>query len=125
MSATVRNVGSGTLAATTLRYYYYRSSSLDWVMLGTDSVGSLSPSSSSPESIRLTIPSRAGTYYFFNVCVASVAGERNKDNCSGNLSVSAHKFLKDFERGSVQSRFLKKQKTKRSERRSADVCGVR
>ena len=27
------------------------------------------------------------------------------------LFVSAHKFLKEFERGSVQSRFLKKQKT--------------
>ena len=87
LSATVRNVGSGTSAATTLRYYYYRSSSRDWVVLGTDSVGSLSPSSSSFESIRLRVPSRAGTH-FFNVCVASVAGERNKDNCSGNLRVT-------------------------------------
>ena len=87
LSASVRNVGNGTSAATTLRYYYYRSSSLDWVVLGTASVGSLSPSSSSPESIRLTAPSSAGTY-FFNVCVASVAGERNTSNCSGNLRVT-------------------------------------
>ena len=88
LSATVRNVGNGTSAATTLRYYYYQSSSLDWVVLGTDSVGSLSPSSSSPEStIRLTIPSRAGTY-FFNVCVQSVPGERNTSNCSDNLRVT-------------------------------------
>ena len=87
LSASVRNVGNGTSAATTLRYYYYRSSSLDWVVLGTASVGSLSPSSSSPESIRLTIPSRAGTY-FFNVCVQSVPGERNTSNCSDNLRVT-------------------------------------
>ena len=87
LSATVRNVGGGTSAATTLRYYYYRSSSREWVVLGTDSVGSLSPSSSSPESIRLRVPSRAGTH-FFNACVASVAGESNKENCSGNLRVT-------------------------------------
>ena len=91
LSATVRNVGSGTSASTTLRYYYYRSSSREWVVLGTDSVGSLSPSSSSFESIRLRVPSRSGTH-FFNVCVASVAGERNKDNCSGNLRVTVRPF---------------------------------
>ena len=87
LSATVRNVGGRTSAATTLRYYYYRSSSREWVVLGTDGVGSLSPSSSSPESIRLRIPSRAGTY-FFNVCVQSVSGERNTSNCSGNVRVT-------------------------------------
>ena len=87
LSARVRNVGNGTSAATTLRYYYYRSSSREWVVLGTDSVGSLSPSSSSPESIRLRIPSRAGTY-FFNVCVQSVSRERNTSNCSGNVRVT-------------------------------------
>ena len=87
LSATVRNVGSGTSPATTLRYYYYRSSSRDWVVVGTDSVGSLSPSWSSPESIRVTMPSRAGTY-FFNACVQSVAGERNTSNCAGNVRVT-------------------------------------
>ena len=56
-------------------------------MVGTDSVGSLSPSSSSPESIRLRVPSRAGTHYF-NACVASVAGESNTSNCSGNVRVT-------------------------------------
>ena len=87
LSARVRNVGNGTSAATTLRYYYYRSSTRDWVVVGQDSVGSLSPSSSSPESIRLTVPGRTGTH-FLNACVASVAGEGNKDNCSGNLRVT-------------------------------------
>ena len=61
---------------------------LYWVVVvGQDSVGSLSPSSSSPESIRLTVPGRTGTH-LLNACVASVAGERNKDNCSGNLRVT-------------------------------------
>ena len=87
LSATVRNVGSGTSPATTLRYYYYRSSSREWVVVGTDSIGSLSPSLSSPESIRLTVPGRTGTHYF-NACVASVAGESNKENCSANLRVT-------------------------------------
>ena len=82
LSATVRNVGDGTSASSTLRYYYYRSSSQDWVVVGTDSVRGLAPSGSSFESIRLTAPSRAGTHYY-NVCVAAVRGERNTSNCSG------------------------------------------
>ena len=90
LSATVRNVGSGTSAATTLRYYYYKSSTREWVVVGQDSVRGLSPSSTSPESIRLTVPGRTGTHYF-NACVASVTGERNEDNCSGNLSVTVRR----------------------------------
>ncbi|MCY4633091.1 MAG: matrixin family metalloprotease [Acidobacteria bacterium] len=88
LSATVRNAGSGTAAATTLRYYYYyRSSSKEWVVVGTDPVGSLSGSASSAESIRLTAPSGAGTHCY-NACVASVAGETDRENCSGNLRVT-------------------------------------
>ena len=63
LSATVRNIGSGTAAATTLRYYHWRSSSREWVVVGSDSVGQLSASASSPESIRLAAPSHAGTAF--------------------------------------------------------------
>ena len=87
LSATVRNVGIGTAAATTLRYYYYQSGAKDWEVVGTDPVGSLSGSASSAESIRLTAPSGAGTHYY-NACVASVAGETRRENCSGNLRVT-------------------------------------
>ena len=87
LSTRVRNVGSGTAAATTLRYYYYRSSDREWVVVGQDHVGALRASTSRSESIRLRAPSRAGTHYY-NACVASVAGERNEDNCSGNLRVT-------------------------------------
>ena len=87
LSATVRNIGSGTAAATTLRYYHWRSSSREWVVVGSDGVGPLSASASSPESIRLTAPSRAGTA-FFNACVTSVARETDRKNCSGSLRVT-------------------------------------
>ena len=88
LSTRVRNVGSGAAAATTLRYYYYyRSSDGEWVVVGQDHVGALPASTGRSESIRLTAPSRAGTHYY-NACVASVAGERNEDNCSGNLRVT-------------------------------------
>ena len=86
LSATVRNVGGGTAEATTLRYYYWRSSTREWVVVGSDSVGGLAPSAASPQSMRLRY-SRAGTYYL-NACVASVAGEGNQSNCAGNLRVT-------------------------------------
>ena len=87
LSATVRNAGSGTAAATTLRYYYYDSDTEDWAVVGTDSVGSLLAAASSAESIRLTAPSGAGTHYY-NACVASVAGETRRENCAGSLRVT-------------------------------------
>ena len=87
LSATVRNAGGGTAAATRLRYYYWRSSTREWVVVSYDSVRSLAATASSLESVRLTAPSRAGTYYY-NACVASVGGESNTgDNCSGNVRV--------------------------------------
>ena len=86
--ATVRNAGAGTSAATRLRYYYWRSSTRQWVVVGYDSVPGLAASASSRESILLTAPSSQGNHYY-NVCVASVAGESNtRDNCSGNLRVT-------------------------------------
>ncbi|MCY4074227.1 MAG: matrixin family metalloprotease [Acidobacteria bacterium] len=87
LSTRVRNVGSGPAAATTLRYYYYRSSDREWVVVGQDHVGALRASTSRSESIVLTAPTRTGTHYY-NACVSSVAGERNEDNCSGNLRVT-------------------------------------
>ncbi|MCY4658911.1 MAG: matrixin family metalloprotease [Acidobacteria bacterium] len=87
LSARVRNIGDGDAVATTLRYYYYRSSSEGWVVVGSDRVGGLPASTGRSESIRLTAPTRAGTHYY-NACVASVAGERNEDNCAGSLRVT-------------------------------------
>ena len=90
LRATVRNQGNASAAATTLRYY--RSSnatiSTDDTEVGTDAVGTLSAGAAGDESIRLTAPSSAGTYYY-GACVAGVSGESNTDNnCSSGLSVT-------------------------------------
>ena len=66
LSATVRNQGNASSAATTLRYY--RSSdatiSTNDVEAGTDEVSSLSAGVASAESISLNAPSSTGTYYY-------------------------------------------------------------
>ena len=88
--ATVRNQGGGRSAVTTLRYY--RSSDMTISMsdtgVGTDAVGGLSASDTSAESIVLTAPSSAGTYYY-GACVDTVSGESNTaNNCSNAVRVS-------------------------------------
>ena len=89
-SATVRNQGDGTSPSTTLRYYRSTNpaiSSSD-TEVGSDSVVSLGPNVPSPESIDLTAPSSAGTYYY-GACVDSVPGESNTtNNCSSGVSVT-------------------------------------
>ena len=90
LSATVRNRGSGSSAATTLRYYRSTDSSVSSsdTAVGTDSVGGLSASGTSAESIPLTAPSSAGTYYY-GACVDSVTGESNTtNNCSSAVAVA-------------------------------------
>lgn len=84
LSATVRNRGNVAAAATTLRYY--RSSntviSPTDTHIGSDSVEALSAGAVSRESIELTAPASAGTYYF-GACADSVAEESNsRNNCS-------------------------------------------
>ncbi len=90
LSATVRNQGSGSSAATTLRYYRSADSSISSsdTAVGTDSVSGLSASGTSPESIPLTAPSSAGTYYY-GACVDSVSGESDTtNNCSSGIAVT-------------------------------------
>ena len=79
--ATVRNVGTGTAAATTLRYYRWQASTREWVRVGSDPVDTLLPSASSAELVRLRAPSTTGTHYY-TACVDSVAREANKRNCA-------------------------------------------
>ena len=89
LRATVRNAGDGRSAMTTLRYY--RSSdatiSASDTAVGTDAVSALSASGTSAESISLTAPSSAGTYYY-GACVDTVSGESNTaNNCSGGVRI--------------------------------------
>ncbi len=90
LSATVRNQGTGTSVSTTLRYYQSSNSTISTsdTEVGTDSVGGLSASGTSAESISLNAPSSAGTYYY-GACVESVSGESDtNNNCSDGVSVT-------------------------------------
>ena len=90
LSATVRNQGTGSSAATTLRYYRSSNSTISTsdTQVGTDSVNGLSASGTSAESISLNAPSSAGTYYY-GACVNSVTGESDTgNNCSDAVTVT-------------------------------------
>ena len=90
LSVTVRNQGSGPSTSTTLRYYRSTDAAITTgdTAVGTDSVGGLNASGTSPESISLTAPSTAGTYYY-GACVDAVSGESNTgNNCSAAVPVT-------------------------------------
>ena len=90
LSATVRNVGDGSSASTTLRYYRSSDSTITSsdTSVGTDSVSGLSAGGSGDESIDLTAPSMAGTYYY-GACVDFVSGESDTaNNCSSGVAVT-------------------------------------
>ena len=89
-SATVHNQGSGQSAATTLRYYRSTDATITTgdTEIGTDAVSSLAAAASSEQSISLTAPSGAGTYYY-GACVETVSGESSTtNNCSTAVAVS-------------------------------------
>ena len=90
LSATVRNQGDGSSAATTLRYYRSADATISTsdTEVGTDAVGALSASATSGESIGLTAPASTGTYYY-GACVDSVTGESDtSNNCSSAVTVT-------------------------------------
>ena len=90
LSATVRNQGSGSSGSTTLRYYRSSDSAISTsdTEVGTDPVGGLAASGTSTESIDLTAPSSAGTYYY-GACVEPVSGESDTgNNCSDAVQVT-------------------------------------
>ena len=98
LQATVRNRGTGQSAETTLRYYRSSDATIATsdTEVGTDSVSGLSASGTSAESISLTAPSSAGTYYY-GACVASVSGESNTDNnCSDGVRVAVVELKPDL-----------------------------
>ena len=86
-SATVRNIGDARSPATTLNYHR-RPSGGSFSVVGTDSIGGLSPSGTSEESVRLTAPAAVGTYEY-EACAAAVGGESDtRNNCSTIVSVT-------------------------------------
>ena len=90
LSATVRNAGDGESAATTLRYYRSTDATITPADTadGTDAVVGLVAGATSSESISLTAPSTAGTYYY-GACVDAVADESDTaNNCSASVQVT-------------------------------------
>ena len=90
LSATVRNQGDGSSAATTLRYYRSTDATISSTdtQVDTDAVSALSASGTSDESIDLTAPSSAGTYYY-GACVDDVTGESDtSNNCSSAVTIA-------------------------------------
>ena len=89
LSATVVNAGDAASAATTLRYYRSTDARITTsdTQEGTDAVGALAASGIGAESILLTAPSTAGTYYY-GACVDAVTDESDTtDNCSSSVKV--------------------------------------
>ena len=90
LSATVRNAGDGESAATTLSYRRSTDGTITTsdTSVGTDAVGGLAAGAVSVESINLTAPSTAGTYYY-GACVGAVADESDTtNNCSASVQVT-------------------------------------
>ena len=89
LSATVRNDGEGTAAATTLRYYRSTDATITTTdtSLETVAIAGLAGSGSSSQSVELTAPSRPGTYYY-GACVDPVTDESDTtNNCSTSVRV--------------------------------------
>ena len=89
LSVSVVNTGDGQSAATTLRYYRSTDATITTgdTAVGTDEVGALGRQGSANESVELTAPSTAGTYYY-GACVDAVADESDTtDNCSASVEV--------------------------------------
>ena len=92
LSAMVRNRGDIAAATTTLRYYRSSNANISATdtQVGSDSVGDLEADGVSNESIGLTAPANAGTYYY-GACADSVAGESSTGN---NRSTGARLTVK-------------------------------
>ena len=90
-SATVRNQGGGDAASsTTLRYYRSSDAAItdSDTEVGTDFVSRLDAGATAEESISLTAPDAAGTYYY-GACVDALANETGTgNNCSAGVAVT-------------------------------------
>ena len=89
-SATVRNQGTGTSGASTLRYYRSTDATISTsdTEIGTDAVGTLAAGGTSPESISLNAPASDGTWWI-GACVDAVANESNTANqCSTGVKIT-------------------------------------
>ena len=97
LSVGVRNDGNGSSAATTLRYYRSTDATVTTsdTEEGTDDLPSLAPSATSTQSMSLTAPTTAGTYYY-GACVDAVTDESDTtDNCSSSVQVTVQSTVEE------------------------------
>ena len=90
LSAMVRNDGEGASAATTLHYYRSSDAAITTsdTEVGTSAIAALAASRTSSESIDVTAPLTAGTYYY-GACVDAVTDESDTtNNCSSSVIVT-------------------------------------
>ena len=90
LSATVRNGGDGTAAATMLHYYRSVDATITTsdTKVGSAAVAELAASGSNGKSVDLTAPSTPGTYYY-GACVDAVPDESDTaNNCSPSVPVT-------------------------------------
>jgi len=89
-SATVKNSGTASAAATTLRWYRSTDATISTAdtALGSAAVGALSATQTSAQSATLTAPATAGTYWL-GACVDAVSGENSTtNNCSAGVQIT-------------------------------------
>ena len=97
LTATVRNVGDGASASTTLRYYRSSDATITTADTeqGIDAMHALSASQSSRASLTLNAPEDPGTYYY-GACADAVPDESDTtDNCSAGLPVTVSEPVLD------------------------------
>ena len=86
---TVQNLGAGQSAATTVRFYRSTDATITTsdTSVGTEPVRALGTYQGSANTIPLTAPLTAGTYYY-GACVDAVAGESDTtNNCSESVTL--------------------------------------
>ena len=89
LSATVTNVGDWPTESSVLRYYRSTDATITTLdtEVGTDNIDDLFEDTTITESVSLTAPSTAGTYYY-GACVDEVSGEPGTtNNCSTSVTV--------------------------------------
>ena len=90
LSATVTNEGEGTSPALTLRFYRSTDATITTAdtEVGTGTVAQLAASASANDSVSLTAPASAGTYYY-GACVDPATDESDTtNNCSAAVPVN-------------------------------------
>ena len=98
VSASVRNDGNGTSAATTVRFYRSTDQTIDSgdTQVGSDRVPPLASSGTSTHSADLTAPSAPGEYYY-GVCLDAVANDSDLTNdCSSGMHVRVRERRPDL-----------------------------